>query len=824
MNLLDVLSKVLLGVEIIKLRKQAAQSKAAAQKAEQLARDQHLREAAQIVEKTLALWSSQPKFWERLIRSWLLGNLLNQLKGQLRQWHKQIAQADQLATQAEALLKHNTGNPLESKAFSQAITLYQRCTNIVHDDKVLRAINQCQQELKQRQQFQQLVKEAELQTQQRFFKQALAVYRQAEQLYSTDAVKVAIAECIVQIKQEQAYEATLQQVQQAAQQGKLRGAIALLESALTKFPRQDGIVLLKQLQRTVKGREKFRQGLNAEKMGALKGAASMYEEAKTLLSDPTQCHIRLGLVAIKIEDWATALYHLEDVPGEQAAYLRGFANAKLGNLQQAHREWQPLTQTTVAYQREALKNLAQRQRLLGIQNIEQLVKDESLEKAKVASAAFIQKFGADSLVQGNLDEHIQPRIESADWQSSDWGTIADTVEQAWISQPNLTSLHNWVVANYYYAHQTGDFDSLQDMIVALPTALANLRNDPALQNVPWLGNTLVDYDSVALDLQRRLEEAIDAFKDRDIYQYLKLRDRYRLEMVALRLMGDPPTKGLKVKGVYITPGCYELHKENLKEITFPAKLWATLYTPWGLAVAACQEGDTQRAIQLKPSNKPNIEAEFFAQKFVAYHEGCYYLQQQKWQEAMISLGQAQPEIKASTQWQNEIDRLCGIQRQAISEFSEHLEFAQEWYDLLGSQAVRSYLAEYKAEQIREKLAKEQISFAQASQDLQKVKQIDDKNPVVIDLIERVEFSKEMQEILKLIERDRFSDAVHRAKYSKHERVRFAVAEMCIDLLIKGAETRQMPSEVIHQLGKWAYELFPYEPGFQEIYRQLGLRY
>lgn len=109
--------------------------------------------------------------------------------------------------------------------------------------------------------------------------------------------------------------------------------------------------LLDKLQRTVKGREKFRAGLNAEKLGALKGAASMYEEAKALLSDPTDCQIRLGFVAIRTKDWATALSHLEDVRGEQAAYLRGFAQAKQGNLQQAHREWQSLTQTTVGYQR-----------------------------------------------------------------------------------------------------------------------------------------------------------------------------------------------------------------------------------------------------------------------------------------------------------------------------------------------------------------------------------------------------------------------------------------------------------------------------------------
>lgn len=640
-------------------------------------------------------------------------------------------------------------------------------------------------------------------------------------------MKGAIATCIAQVEHEQAYEAALQQVQQAFGEGKLRGAIALLESTLTKFSRQDGIELLEQLQRTIKGREKFRQGLSAEKVGALKGAVSMYEEAKAFLSDPTDCQIRLGLVAIKTEDWATALSQLQGVHRNQAAYLRGFAHAKQGNLQQAHREWQSLTDAAVESQKDLLKSLAQRQRFLALQNIEQLVKNESLEKAKTASLAFIQKFSSDSLVQGNLDDHIQPRIETADWQGADWGTIADTVEEVWIEQPNFTSLHNWVVANYYYALANPvemRFASLHDLIIALSTGLANLPNDPALKDVPWLGNTPVDYDSVASDLLRRLEEAIDAFKDKNVNEYLKLRDRYRLETVALRWISEPPTKGLRVKGVHITPGCYELHKENLKEITFPAKLWATLYTRWGLAVAACVEGDIQRAIQLKPSTKPTGEAQSFAHKFVAYHEGCYQLQQQKWRQAMSPLNQANAEIKASIDWQKEVDRLCVIQRGEISEFREHLEFAQFWYDLLGSLPARSYLAEYKTEQIRDKLAKEEISLKQAAHELQKVKQIDDKNPIVIDLIEKVEFGQEMHEILDLIERDRFSDAVSRAKNSKHERVRFTVAEMCIDWLINGVESRKMPIELIHQLGKWAYELCPNEPAFQEVYRELKLRY
>lgn len=828
MNLLDVLNdwtEVLLGVGILDQWQVAAKSKATAQKAEKLAYDKRLREAARIVEQTLDAWSSRPGFWERLIRRFLLGNLLKQLKQQLGQWHSQISEADKLAAKAKALLKNDTGDPLESQALSKAIALYKSCAGIVHDEKVLREINHCQQELQRRQQFQKLVTEAEAQAEQRFFKLALPRLREAEKLYPTDAVKAAIATCVAQVTHEETYATALKRAQQGFKSGRLRGAIALLESALNDFPRSDGMELLDQLQNTVKGREKFRAGLNAEKLGALKGAASMYEEAKALLSDPTDCQIRLGLVAIRTEDWATALSHLEDVRGEQSAYLRGFAQAKQGNLQQAHREWQSLTQTTVGYQRDALKSLVQRQRLLALENIEQQVKDENLAEAKAASTAFIQKFGSEPLVQGNLDEHIQPRLETAVWQGADWGTIADTVERIWIEQPNLTSLHNWAVATYYRAQS--DSTKLSDLIAALSTAMANLTYDPALKDLPWLGNTPVDFDSVSLNLQRQLEQAIDAFKDQDINEYLQLRDRYRLEVVALRLMGNPPTQGLSVQGVYVTPGCYDLHKEKLKDITFPAKLWGTLYTPWGIAVAACVEGDTQRAIQLNPLAEPSGKAESFARNFVAYYEGCYLLQQQKWREAMTPLNQAWVEIRASSEWQKELDILCGLQRQAISDFKDHLEFAQLWCNLLGSQLAKSYLAEYKAEQIRDNLAKEQISFSYALQELQAIKQIDEKNPVVLNLIEKVEFSKEMQEIQELMQRDRFEEAAHRAKYSKHERVRYIVSEFFLEVVIKNVSRNDLNYEemrVMKQLGRWAYEICPDEPAFQEVYRLMKLPY
>lgn len=824
MSILDsfnALTKTLLGVGIIDAWKQAPQTKEASQKAAQLAQNKHLREAVMIAEKALAVWSRKPGFWERLICQLLLGKVLDNFTQQLKQWRYQVAEVDKLAANAKTLLKQDTGNPLETQVLANAIAIYQRCTKVLHDDRISRVIKQHQQELQRRQQFLTLVTQAESQAENRFYKNAIAVYREAEKLYPTQSLRQAIAVSLAQVQQEDIYDAAFQKVQQAESEGRLQRAIALLKNALINFSRSDGLDLLQKLQQTLKGREQYRQGLAAEKSGDFKAAASLYKNAKLLLPNSTYCQIRLALVAIKTQAWATALTHLEAIPGEQAAYLRGFAYAQQENLQVAYKEWLGLTTPNIAKQQEIIKNLSQRQRLLRLQNIEQLVKAENWENAKTESTEFIQKFGSDPLVEKNLNEHIQPRLEVEVWQEKNWRIIVDKAEKAWISQPNITTLHNWAIANYYLAKT--DPIKLLYVIISFSTALANITEDPTLKDVPWLENKPVQFTSVSLELKRQITALIDTWKDKNIIEYLNLRDSYRLEVVSLNLMGEPSKWGMKIKDIFITPGCYQHYLPEWQGIfdnrtNANQKILNSLYTNWGLSMAACLEGDYQRAIQLKPSTTDNSDIVAFAQKFVAYHEGCYQLQQQKWREAIIPLKQAKPEIQASKDWQEEIDRLCGLQRQAISESQENLEFAQFWYDILGSRDARSYLAEYKAEQIREQIANEQISPAIALRELQKIKEIDNQNPIVIDLIQRIEFNQELELIENLLKNNQFEEAVQRAKKSQHQRLRNIVSDICVDILIKGFQNRDLGFEDIYQLGYWAYELCPDDPNVQEVYR------
>ena len=805
MNFLDSLSK-------------REQTIAASKEAQQLAQKKQLREAVILAQNTINNYSGKFGFWQGLSQKLLLGNVLEQLQEQLKQWRKKVAQADKLIAQAKALIKQDTGNPLVTQNITNAILFYQRSTKIIQDDKVSHAIKQCQQELEKRHSFQKLVQDAEYKAENRFYQQALGIYHQAGKLYSTETLKATITTCKTQVQQENNYSEALQKAEHAANQGKLKIAIALLSSALSKFKRSDGIELIEKLQKIVKGREKYRAGLQAEKAGNLVEAASFYQSAKMLLPEPTECQLRLAVVATKTKEWANVLDYLEGLEVEPALYLRGFALAQQGYLQAAYKEWQGLSSNEIASQKEIIKSLSQQQRLLAIQNIEQLVKNENLQQAKTASTEFTKKFGSDSLVEGNLTNHIQLRLEAAIWQDSNKEIIANKAEQAWILDPNLTTLHNWFVATYY--HTQSDNHNISNLIVALPTALANLTYDSALKDVPWLGNQAINLESISLELQRRLETIIDTFKDQKKDEYLQLRDCYRLEMVALRLMGNPPKMGMKVKNVFVTPGCYSRFLPNWQNIIDDIKpsqnILRSLYTPWGFAVAACLEKDIQRAIKLKPSSSSS-KVETFAQNFVAYHEGCYQLQQQQWRKAIISLKLAKSQIQISTDYQQEIDKLCNLQRQAISESQEHLEFAQFWYDILKSQAAKSYLAEYKAEEIREKLVEQKITNKKALEQLEQIKQIDTDNPIVTDLIEVIKFNQEIGEVEKLIQNNKFEDAVKRAKKSGNQRIRSVVAEICLDILIKGFKSRELGFDSISNLGLWAYELCPDDQNVQEIY-------
>lgn len=280
------------------------------------------------------------------------------------------------------------------------------------------------------------------------------------------------------------------------------------------------------------------------------------------------------------------------------------------------------------------------------------------------------------------------------WKRQNWQEIVEVTESSWLNHLSISTLHNWAVATYYRALNSKSY--WEEAIVALSTALANLHHDPSIQNIPWLAGQTVDLSELYAQLKENLEELINSIEQTQPTEWSQIQLLYRLEKTALELIGYPATKGLRVKGLFLTPGCYQRYRHKLKNAQFPGSLVWALYTDWWQSILACLEGNTFQALQLKPPHEPTSEAEKFAQSFLNYHEGCYYLQisphgNPRWRLAIKPLQQAKSVIQASSVWCIELDHLFEIHFKAVWNTSDRPEFTQFWYDLLASPLAKSYL-------------------------------------------------------------------------------------------------------------------------------------
>jgi tetratricopeptide (TPR) repeat protein len=747
----------------------------------------------------------------------------------------ELAKLAEIFNRAETVRNKDRGNPLELDRLEQSVKLYEQCNRllmkspwlqiaanfkIVDRNTYLNIITRLDREIERRQHFRILYYQGKKQIDDKYFDLALATFLKAQNLFSTNEVAVLIIKCDSQVKVQKQYEQTLDRATILARSGKFQSALDLLQPTLIEFDRIDGTTLLNKLKQAFEVKQKFAKGLQLEQSGKFNDAKNYYQQVLNIAPDLTECRIRLAVAAIKSGDATAVLADLSNVDGERAAYLRGFACVIQSNWRQADKEWNSLSHPEIKSQRQHLKTLARQDRLLTMQKIEQFVNDGNLDRAKQTSLQFINKFGVDPLVENNLYGHIQPLLETNIWKTQDWSVIATAAEQFWLESHEISSLHNWAVSSYYQAYH--DPDKIADLIIAWSTALANIDRDPALRDVPWLPNLPPDLERVSTNLIELLEKLIDPIKDKDLDRYLQLRDLYRWQIVTLRLTKNSPHTGVRINQILLSPGCYQRHINTIPQSDLPAEPWSRLYTNWGPAVAACIEGDTDRALQIKPQISSVSVAEKSANSFITYHEGCYYLQQYQWRKAIKPFKQVRAEIKNFSNSIDEIDRLCGKQRQEIDNFEEHLEFAQFWYDLVASKPAGSYFAEYKAMQVSSQLAEEQITLDEGLTQLLQLKKIDDTNPVVLDTIDKIEIVKETNSIIDLIKQNRLEEAVRRAKFSTRQEVKYRIAEILIDASIEGARNRRSSREEIVQLVSWAQEICPYEPAFMEIYHSLGL--
>ena len=729
--------------------------------------------------------------------------------------------ANKLYNQAKELEKKDTENPLVLTQLNHALALYKQCNKLVNYSTYIKAANQCQKKIDDRRKFQNLFALGKKKTKQRFFKEALDDFLKAKRLFAIEELKDEISKCQQSIKQQENYEKILEQSTQLAVRGQFQEAINFLKPALHEFSREDGQQLLTKLERVIQAKELFNLGLIREKAGDFNQAQVQYEQALNLLPEFTECKIRLSAITVETHP-NKAISYLEGIEGEEAVYIRGFAYAQLGKWQQADREWRSISKVSIeVIQRPMLKRLAERDRLLTLREIEKYIDKGLPLLAQSASLKFIEKFGSDPTVETNLEEHIQPSLDRKMWNDRDWRIIAIKTEKIWLEQQDINSLHNWAVATYYQA-QTNPH-KLLDFIIAWSTALANMKHNPTLHNIPWLGSNSVDIKDVSAKLKQILENAIDVVKDSNINEYLKFRDIYRREMVTLSLI-QQNNCGIRIKQqLFILPGCYQRSRNYLPRTSFPAKIWGALYTDWGLAVAACYENDIARAIKIKPGMNPISEAERFACNFISYHEGCYYLQNLEWRKAIKSLQQAKSEIKAKSDWCKEIDRLCEAQRQNLDEFDKHLQFSKFWYELIDSQPSKSYFAEQSAIQVGLKIDDKKISLSQGLDELREIRNnIDRNNATTLNIIEKVEYTLAAEKIDHLLQQNQYEEAIRVAKQSQNEAIRYKLAEIFIDVILQGAENRSLDFDGMYQLARWAYQLCPREPAFMPIYRELGI--
>ncbi|QDZ40263.1 hypothetical protein FRE64_10050 [Euhalothece natronophila Z-M001] len=783
--------------------------------AQQLAKNKQLPRAIETAKKVVDAWSDSPGFWERQMRKVSINSLLADLKDHIKTWEKNLEKSKHLVQQGNENFARNDRDPWNTEALEKALSYYRKSLDINQDAECKTNQYLCQHKLQEKKNFQELFKVGKQQVEKRYYNKALKTYQKAQSLFVTTELTAEILTCSRKLKQESEYETVYNQAKELTKQGEFQSAIAQLQPAYARFPREDGKVFIDKLQTIIQAKEAYQQGLKAEQQEKWQEAEQYYRQAQEQLPDLTQnCSTRLTLIAIKTQQWSVALKEVNVLEEKQAQYFRGYIYLQQGDYQAAYREWKHLSAPQIAPEIEKLKTLIRRKKLALRQQIETAANEEQLEEAKVLSQEFLSQFGNDLSVEENLHENIEPRFQQLTWQTQPWQKLAQYTKDRFLEQKDITSLHNWAVASYYHAQ--ADPEKIENWITVWCSAIANLSKDPALTDVPWLGNEDINYSQVQEDLQNLLGNTIDSLKEEDLNQYFSLRDQYRTDVVALK------ASSIEFNGLKIMPSCYQQYQDYFPKTNFPANLAGALYTNWGKAVAACFEGDYKRSFTLSPSSTPTTPAESFGKTYVSYYQGIYYLQNQEWRKAKSYVGLPQDTIRKTPEWKEEIDRLCEKIRREISQ-GEALEFAEFWYDLLNSSNSRSYYVEMRAETIQDQLADKKISLSKGKKELKELRKIDQDNITVSDLLKRINQIEEGQEIDRLLKNKDLEGAVRKARSSQDETIRYDVASICIEILLEGIKNRSLYREEIMQLARWAYSLCPNEPQFREIYRELGIR-
>lgn len=830
--MINSVSQLIFGVGVVDILEQITWSEEQAKQADNLANKKNLQAAVDITVKILERWSKSPNFLEQKLREPKLDNLLKDLQQKQKKWQLKIKQSQKLITEGDTILNQDKNNPFDTDFLTQALTIYEKSQNLTVNELVVHKISKIQAEIEKRNNFQLLVKQGQEAGRQMFYKQSLEKFTEAKKLFNNLTLVKPIQACESRINYEEKYEQYLIQANKLAQGGEFQKAIKLIKPIVSKFPRHDGREFLEKLQNVVNGKICFHAGLLAEKNNDLETAKSKYQEALTILQHLEKCWTRLNILEIKNQKYQRVLSNLTNINNSTAAYLRGYIYAQQGDFTKADQEWRKFPSEVIEKQRKLLLDLVKRQKIVIMKTIENLVTRGDLVEAKKVSLEFLQQYASESIVLNNLNNHIEPAMIVEKWQQKDWEKLARECEQEWKDKKDIVSLHNWAISTYYYSQI--DPSKLRELITAWSISLTNIYNNPVWKNIIWLDYHKINFTEIVTKIKQILENRIEDIKEIDLSEYLHLRDLYRRENAywkLLKLTEQPSiSSSLMINNLLVSPAGAKYFSNNslqnyLKSVIYNEQLCQALYTNWGLAIAACLQGDMERAIKIKPNNQPYLEIEKYAHSWLCYHEGCYLLKNNdSWEQAGEILKQARHLIVFNNEWIESLDNIFNKKRNQIKNLSEHLQFAKLWVDLLNSQNAKSYLAEMKAEEVREEIVTEKIALRQALRKFQEIKQIDANNSVVLDLIEKTESIIEKEDVFNMIKNNNFDGAVQTAKRSRYSEVRLMVTDLCIDILLNGIKNNSLYHDDVIKLCNWAYQLSPDDPRVREIRYLLGVRF
>jgi hypothetical protein len=830
MMLINSLTRICCGVGVIDIRDRANQTKDFLIKSEELAKTRRLKEAIQLANSGTRLWSLNPNFWEQLFRKWFLSDLLRELEESLKKWSGQMQNAQRLTQEGNNLLALVSDDPKEYENLEKALNCLQMAKNLLFDPAVNEQIKSYSFELQQRKYWLELFEDAQANALVKYFLRALPIYEEAQKLYSTDELNGLIAICKSSVIAEKQYCQELKNAKSYCQQADFPKAFQSARMAIASFPREDGQKFLRNLERILESKTIFQQGLQHEKSRELDLALDCYTKAYKLMPDLLECRFRQVIVACKQENWEQALTFLDGLNSDRASYLRGFIFAKQQNYDDNTREWQGLRSSELNTQRSRLNIIRQKAYLLDLQAIEKFVDRGDLEKAAEVSHKALERHPQAEVIRKNLDTHILPRLDAEAWKQPEinWNTLLEKTRSIWLERPNLQSLHNWAVAAYYCAMNTAypKIDLMMEFNASCGTAIANLPDDPSLSNLPWLGNTKPDRAQLKQKLEELWDRVLDRFKEHDLNTYMQVRDWQRLDRYMLNILTSSTKPIINLGSTWILPSAIDflqqLEKSNnnltksMLDMQHRYKILPTssqlslLYSPLGIAIAACLDGDVERGLQLKNYNSGYLDHKEHlnnAHATLSYFESCHLLKKNQWQNALQLAKQFKQLIQKNSEWLSEIDRLCELIVRELDE-KDQITFAKLWLETTSSKASRNYYTECKTEEIRMQIGKERITPQQGLSKLRELTDIDTSNPVYRDLISRIEVVLVNQEVQQFLKRGEIESAVNRAMRSGSREVKQTLAEVLFSILQEGDRTGRISYGERMQVVGWITKLVP----------------